>query len=261
MGSSDLTRRHLGYAFHDPGYAFDSGNGCLPCLPLPRHKRTSMAIQVKICGLTRPEDAAAVARAGADFAGLVFHPGSPRCVSGGRAQAIAEELRGRVRVVALFVDANDQTIAEGVRTARPDVVQLHGSESPKRVAEIRARFGLPVMKAIAIADASDLAAVPAYEAAADMLLFEGRPATGSAGGRGCAFDWQMLRGRTIGRPWLLAGGLNVQNVARAIRAAGATGVDVSSGVETSPGIKDAAIIHDFVAAARAAEFASAEAPA
>lgn len=219
-----------------------------------------MAISVKICGLTRPEDALVAARAGADFAGLVFHPGSPRCVSGERAHAIAEKLRGRVRVVALFVDANDQTIAEAIRAARPDVLQLHGGEPAKRVAEIRTRFGVPVMKAIAIAEASDFAAVPAYEAVADMLLFDGKPAGGPAGGRGCAFDWQLLRGRTIRKPWLLAGGLNVQNVARAIRAAGATGVDVSSGVETSPGIKDAATIRDFVAAARAAQSA-AEAPA
>ncbi|HLY05092.1 MAG TPA: phosphoribosylanthranilate isomerase [Rhizomicrobium sp.] len=214
-----------------------------------------MATKVKICGLTRPEDALAAARAGADFAGLVFHPGSPRYVSPDKAGAIAAALRGRVPVVALFVDAGDQTIAGGAAAARPDFLQLHGSESPKRVAEIRARFGIPVVKAIGISEAQDFDQVPEYEAVADMLLFEGKTASGLQGGMGCAFDWQLLRERRIRKPWLLAGGLNVQNVARAIRTAGAPGVDVSSGVETAPGIKDAQKIADFVAAARAAEFA------
>jgi len=213
-----------------------------------------MPIKVKICGLTRTDDALAAVRAGADFAGLVFHPASPRHVSGDKARAIAEKLRGRVRVVALFVDATDNAIIDCVDTVRPDVLQLHGDEPPKRVAEIRARFGIPVMKAIGISDRSDFDALPGYEAVADMLLFDAKTVAGLAGGRGCAFDWQLLRSRTIRKPWLLAGGLNVQNVARAIATAGAQGVDVSSGVETSPGIKDASTIRDFVAAARAANF-------
>lgn len=211
-----------------------------------------MSIKVKICGLTRLDDALAAAQAGADFAGLVFHPGSQRYIRSEAAHAIAERLRGRVRIVALFVDANDQMIAHGVDAAKPDFLQLHGSEPPARVAEIRARFGVPIMKAIAISDACDFDTLPEYEAAADMLLFEGKPATGRPGGRGCTFDWQLLRERKIGKPWLLAGGLNVQNVARAVATAGARGVDVSSGVETSPGVKDAPMIRDFVAAARAA---------
>jgi phosphoribosylanthranilate isomerase len=161
-----------------------------------------------------------------------------------------------VAVVALFVDANDDTIAHAVRAARPDLLQLHGSEPPKRVSEIRARFGLPVMKAIGVAEPRDLAVVPAYEAVADMLLFDGKRAAGTPGGRGVAFDWQMLGGHTIRKPWLLAGGLNVRNVAHAVVTAGAHGADVSSGVETSPGAKDAEAIRAFVEAARAAESAT-----
>jgi phosphoribosylanthranilate isomerase len=215
-----------------------------------------MPVTVKICGLTRPEDALATARAGADFAGLVFHSGSPRRLSPERASAIADRLRGRVRTVALFVDANDETIFEAVAAAKPDFLQLHGSEPPQRVAEIRARFGIPVIKAIGIADAGDFEVMPGYETVADMLLFDGKTTAGAPGGRGRAFDWQLLRKRTIRRPWLLAGGLDPQNVARAIAAAAAPGVDVSSGVETSPGFKDAEKIVTFVAAARTAEFAA-----
>lgn len=222
--------------------------------------RPLVPIRVKICGLTRMDDALATVRAGADFAGLVFHPRSPRRISTDEARVIAEMLRGRLRIVALFVDAGDQMIAEGVGAARPDFLQLHGSESPKRVAEIRARFGIPVVKAIGISDVHDFDPVPQYEATADMLLFEGKAVTGPQGGRGCAFDWQLLRGRKIRKPWLLAGGLNVQNVANAIVAAGARAVDVSSGVEMSPGIKDALRIRDFITAARAAE-CTAELPA
>lgn len=213
-----------------------------------------MPIRIKICGLMRLDDALATAHAGADFAGLVFHPGSPRCVSADSARAIAEKLHGRVQVVALFVNANDDAICGGINAARPDFLQLHGREPPNRVAEIRARFGVPVIKAIAVSDARDFDVLPEYEATADILLFEGRPAMGLPGGRGCAFDWQLLRKRKIRRPWLLAGGLNVQNVGDAIVASGAHGVDVSSGVESSPGVKNAEAIHDFVAAARAAEF-------
>src|SRR5579871_907829 len=136
---------------------------------LPRHKRTLMATTVKICGLTRLDDALATARAGADFAGLVFHPGSPRQVSVDKARAISEMLRGRVRVVALFVDSADEAIAGAVAAARPDFLQLHGNETARRVAEIRARFNLPVIKAIGVADGADFDALPAYEDAADML--------------------------------------------------------------------------------------------
>lgn len=214
-----------------------------------------MAIKIKICGVTRLEDAIAAARTGADYAGLVFHRGSPRCLSIEKAQSIAANLRNRVQIVALFADADNCTIAETVDSVKPDLLQLHGIESPGRVAEIRRRFDCPVIKAIGIADGDDFSAVPGYEAVADMLLFDGKPAAGAPGGRGVPFDWQLLRGRMIRKPWLLAGGLNVQNAARAIAIAGAPGVDVSSGVETSPGVKDEQAIRAFVEAARAVEFA------
>jgi phosphoribosylanthranilate isomerase len=220
----------------------------------------SMTVKVKICGLTRPEDALATARAGADFAGLVFHPGSPRNLSAEKARAIADKLRGRVRIVALFVDANDETISDVVAVVTPDCIQLHGKEAPQRVAEIRARFGIPVIKAIGIAEESDFDALPGYQAVADMLLFDAKAVAVAPGGRGRAFDWRLLHGRSISKPWLLAGGLNVQNVARAIAASGAPGVDVSSGVETSPGSKDSDAIRAFVEATRAAEFAAEQTP-
>jgi phosphoribosylanthranilate isomerase len=219
-----------------------------------------MTMKVKICGLTRPEDALATARAGADFAGLVFHPGSPRHVSPEKARAIADKLRGRVRIVALFVDAKDESISDAVAVVTPDCIQLHGKEVPRRVAEVRARFGIPVIKAIGIAEESDFDQLPGYQAVSDMLLFDAKVIAGPPGGGGRAFDWRLLRGRSISKPWLLAGGLNVQNVARAIAAAGAPGVDVSSGVETSPGNKDGEAIRAFVEATRAAEFAPEQKP-
>jgi phosphoribosylanthranilate isomerase len=214
-----------------------------------------MTVQVKICGLTRPEDAHAVAAAGADFAGLVFHPGSPRHLHPEQARAIAERLRGRVRIVALLVDPTETTLAEAVAAAQPDFIQLHGKETPARVAEVRERYGRPVIKAMGVSDETDFEPLASYEAAADMLLFDAKAAPGSnSGGRGRAFDWQLLRRRIIRRPWLLAGGLNAQNVSRAIRSSGALAVDVSSGVETAPGVKDGEAIRAFVAAAHAAEF-------
>lgn len=218
-----------------------------------------MTVQVKICGLTRIEDAAAVAAAGADYAGLVFHPGSPRHLATEQALAIAERLRGRVRIVALFADPGDAALADAAAAAKPDLIQLHGSEPPARVAEIRTRFGKPVIKAIGVCGQGDFKQLPGYEAVADMLLFDTKAvAHASPGGQGRAFDWQLLRGRIIRKPWLLAGGLDAGNVARAIVRAGAPGVDVSSGVESAPGVKDADAVRAFVAAARGARFATEE---
>jgi phosphoribosylanthranilate isomerase len=215
-----------------------------------------MAIQVKICGLTQPDDANAVAAAGADFAGLVFHPGSPRHLRPEQARAIAERLRGRVRIVVLLANPTDAMLAEAVAAAQPDFIQLHGSESAARVAELRSRSGKPVIKAMGISDDTDFEALSGYEAAADMLLFDAKPSPGAIpGGRGRAFDWRLLRTRTIAKPWLLAGGLDAENVGRAILISGASGVDVSSGVESAPGIKDHDAIRAFIAAARATEFA------
>ena len=214
-------------------------------------------VEVKICGVNSPEAADAVVAAGADYAGLVFFPRSPRHVTPEQATSLAARLRNRCRVVAVLVDAGDAEIEPAVKAARPDLLQLHGRETPERVAAIRHRFGIPVMKAIAVAGAEDFAAVPAYEGVADRLLFDA-PAPRSAlrpGGHGAAFDWQLLRGRRFSRPWLLSGGLNPENVARAIRACEAPGVDCSSGVETSPGAKSPQLIRTFAAAARAAQFA------
>ena len=165
--------------------------------------------------------------------------------------------RGRIRQVALLVDPDDEAVAAAIAAAKPDFLQLHGRETSARVGEIRAKFGLPVIKAIAIAELADLAAIPMYEQAADMLLFDAKAPASAVrpGGHGAAFDWQLLRGRRWVRPWLLAGGLDAANVARAIATAEAPGVDVSSGVERAPGVKDAEMIRAFVAAARQARYA------
>jgi phosphoribosylanthranilate isomerase len=216
-----------------------------------------MALLVKICGINSAEAADAAARAGADFAGLVFHPKSPRFVAGEAARALADRLRGRTRLVALLADADDETISAAIKTAKPNYLQLHGRETPERVGALRSRFGLPIIKAISVADAADIAAAVVFEAAADLLLFDAKAPEDAArpGGHGAPFDWQLLRGRNFLRPWLLAGGLTVENVARAMAASAAPGVDVSSGVETAPGVKSPELIAAFVAAARNAQFA------
>jgi phosphoribosylanthranilate isomerase len=187
----------------------------------------------------------------------VFHPASPRNLTYEQAQSLAERMRGRVRLVALMVDAKDEEIGAVVKAVRPDLLQFHGNESPERVGAARAQFGLPIIKALAIADASDFARTSNYADAADMFLFDAKAPASAArpGGHGAAFDWQLLRGRSFSRPWLLAGGLNAENVVRAIRSSDAPGVDVSSGVETAPGVKSAQMISDFVAAARSASYA------
>ncbi len=216
-----------------------------------------MGVLVKICGINSVESADAAIRAGADFCGLVFHAKSPRNLTRDQAGALAAFMRGRLHLVALFADAGDEEIHEVVKFVRPDFLQLHGNETPERVGTLRSRFGIPVIKAVAIADMSDVAHAARYENAADMLLLDAKAPEGTMrpGGHGAAFDWQLLRGRKFSKPWLLAGGLNADNVARAIRSADAPGADVSSGVETAPGIKSAEMISSFVAAARAANFA------
>jgi phosphoribosylanthranilate isomerase len=218
-------------------------------------------VEVKICGINSPEAADAAVSAGADYVGLVFFSRSPRHVTPERAASLAARLRGRCRVVAVLVDATDAEIELAVNAAGPDLLQLHGQERPERVAAIRHRFGIPVMKAIGVADAADLAAVAGFEQVADRLLFDAKAprAAGRPGGHGAAFDWQLLRGRKFSRPWLLGGGLNAENVSRAIRACDAPGVDCSSGVETSPGVKSARLIREFVAAACAVQFAGVQA--
>jgi phosphoribosylanthranilate isomerase len=219
-----------------------------------------MTIQVKICGINSVESADAAVRAGADFAGLVFHPKSPRALNMEQARALSDRMKGRTRVVALMVDPDDAAIKAVVAAVKPDFIQLHGNESVARIGEIKSMTSLPVIKAIAVAESSDLSNASVFEAVADMLLFDAKAPAGATreGGHGAAFDWQLLRGRTFSRPWLLAGGLNVDNVVRAISVSGAPGVDVSSGVETAPGQKSAEMIRAFVEDVRNATFASAQ---
>jgi phosphoribosylanthranilate isomerase len=187
----------------------------------------------------------------------MFHPKSPRHVTPEAARSLAQRLRDKVRIVAVIVDPRDEDIVHAMNNAVPDFLQLHGSESPARVGEIREKFGIPIIKVLPVAEAADFANLPAYEDAADMLMFDAKPPADAdrAGGHGVAFDWQLLRSRTISRPWFLAGGLTPENVSRAIAAANAAAVDVSSGVETAPGVKNPELIQSFIASARAAQFA------
>jgi phosphoribosylanthranilate isomerase len=211
-----------------------------------------MSIAVKICGITGFEAVDAAIASGAVYGGLVFHPKSPRFVALEQARVLADRMRGRLKIVALVADMDDAQLKAMVDAVRPDFLQLHGGESAARTAQVRAAFGLPVIKALPVADAADLDAATAYEDVADMLMFDARPPKGAerAGGHGAAFDWQLLAGRSFSKPWFLAGGLNPENVARAIALSGATLVDVSSGVESAPGVKDAARIAQFINATR-----------
>jgi phosphoribosylanthranilate isomerase len=208
-------------------------------------------IRVKICGLRTPADVTAVARAGAAYAGFVFFAKSPRNVTLPEARLAALAAPPGLARVALTVDADDATLDAIVEAVPLDMLQLHGHESPDRVAQVRARYRLPVMKAIGLADESDLPAIFAFSTVADQILIDAKPPRGAdlPGGNGLAFDWRLLEGRRWLRPWILAGGLTAENVAEAVRLTGARQVDVSSGVESAPGVKDAARIAAFVAAA------------
>ena len=210
-------------------------------------------IRVKICGLRTPADVAAVARAGAAYAGFVFFAKSPRNVTLPEARLAALAAPPGLAKVALTVDADDATLDAIVEAVPLDMLQLHGHETPDRVAQVRARYGLPVMKAIGLADEGDLPAIFEFSTVADQILIDAKPPRGAdlPGGNGLAFDWRLLAGRRWLRPWMLAGGLTAENVAEAVRLTGARQVDVSSGVESAPGIKDAARIAAFVPAAGA----------
>jgi phosphoribosylanthranilate isomerase len=210
-------------------------------------------IAVKICGLRSAADTAAAVEAGARYLGFNFFARSARAVSPAAARALALEVPPGVAKVALVVDASDAMLDDLVETVPLDMLQLHGRESPGRVAEVRARYGLPVMKCLGLAGPEDLEAIEPYSAVADQLLLDAKPPEGAAlpGGNGLAFDWRLLAGRdTPGRPWMLAGGLTPENVAEAVRRTGATQVDVASGVESAPGVKDAGRMAAFCAAAR-----------
>ncbi|MFT0860879.1 phosphoribosylanthranilate isomerase [Ancylobacter sp. G4_0304] len=211
-----------------------------------------MSIDIKICGLKTSKALDAALAAGADMVGMVFFPKSPRHLDLATAAALAKRAGGRVTVVALTVDADDAALAAMIEAVRPDVLQLHGAETPARVAAIRARFGLPVWKAVGIAGPEDLAGLAAYDAVADRLLLDAKPPKGAVlpGGNGVPFDWNLLTGLDLSKPFMLSGGLTPENVEEALRLTHAPAVDVSSGVESAPGVKDPARITAFIRAAR-----------
>jgi phosphoribosylanthranilate isomerase len=213
-----------------------------------------MTPTVKICGLSTGPTLDAALDAGADMVGFVFFSKSPRHVDWGTARALGRQVQGRAKIVALSVDADDDTLKRIVDALSPDLMQLHGSETPARVKEIGERFGRPTMKAIGVATRADLAQAEAYEGVADLLLIDAKPLKGAAlpGGNGRPFDWDLTRNFHAPMPWLLSGGLDPETVGAAIALSGARGVDVSSGVESAPGVKDPAKIRAFVAAARRA---------
>lgn len=208
--------------------------------------------EVKICGLTTPEALAVAAEAGADLVGFVFFPPSPRALTPAEAGALSASLVSGPGRVGLFVDPDDALIEAVLAAVKLDILQLHGGESPRRVAEIRGKFGLPVMKALGIATEADLAQIDDFAAVADRLLLDAKPPPEATrpGGNAEAFEWRLARLKAIPVPWLLAGGLTPGNVAEAIAVSGAPGVDVSSGVERAKGVKDAALIREFMGAVR-----------
>ncbi|SFA86794.1 phosphoribosylanthranilate isomerase [Poseidonocella pacifica] len=210
----------------------------------------SGSVRVKICGLRRPADVEAASHAGAAYCGFVFFEKSPRHVSVAQARELAISAPPGLAKVALVVNADDATLDEILNSVPLDMLQLHGTETPERVAEVRRRYGLPVMKAVGIATAADLPQLDAFGAVADQILVDAKPPAGAdrPGGNALAFDWSLIAGRRWAVPWMLAGGLTPDNVALAVQKTGARQVDVSSGVESAPGIKDAAKIAAFVAA-------------
>ncbi|WP_017998014.1 phosphoribosylanthranilate isomerase [Paracoccus sp. N5] len=212
-----------------------------------------MAVSVKICGLTEAAGLSAAVESGARYVGFVFFPKSPRHVSAEQAAALAVQVPLGIAKVGLFVNPDNAALAQVLERVPLDLIQLHGEETPARVAEVRALTGLPVMKAVGVAEPADLDQLWDYGLVADMLLIDAKPPKGAElpGGNGLAFDWRLLAGRQILKPWLLAGGLTPDNVHEAIRLTRAPGVDVSSGVESAPGVKDPARIRRFTARATA----------
>ncbi|HWK98204.1 MAG TPA: phosphoribosylanthranilate isomerase [Pseudolabrys sp.] len=219
-----------------------------------------MALTIKICGLRTPETLDVAIESGADQVGFVFFPPSPRSLGIEAARLLGARAQGRVQKVALTVDASNDAIAAIVAALKPDMLQLHGNETPERVAVVRSRFGLPVMKALPIATRADLSPILEYSKVADRLLFDARAPQDATrpGGLGKTFDWTLLAGLKTGVPYLLSGGLDADNVAEALRITRAPGVDVSSGVERAPGEKDPDKIRAFIRAARAADAALGE---
>lgn len=215
-----------------------------------------MTVAVKICGLKTEEALEAALQNGADYVGLVFHAKSPRNVDLASARKLADKARGRAKIVALLVDPDDERLAEVVAAVEPDLIQLHGAETPARVAAIAARFQRPVMKAVKVASPADAQSALAYGGKAELILFDAKAPEGREGalpgGNGVAFDWRALEGVRGKIGYMLAGGLTPLNVAEAIRLTGAEAVDVSSGVESGPGEKDCELIRRFLHAAKTA---------
>ncbi|HEY0832990.1 MAG TPA: phosphoribosylanthranilate isomerase [Azospirillum sp.] len=208
-----------------------------------------MSVAVKICGLSEPESLRAAIEGGARWVGFVFYPASPRHVAPALAADLARLVPTGVRTVGLFVDPDDELLEHVVSQVPFDMLQLHGKETPERVAAVKAAFGIPVMKAIKVGAPEDLDRAMDYAGAADRLLFDSKPPARVAslpGGTGIAFDWTLLAGRTWPKPWMLSGGLNAGNVADALRVTGAPALDVSSGVEDRPGHKDPALVRAFL---------------
>jgi len=212
----------------------------------------STDVRIKICGLSQARHVRAALDAGAAYVGFVFFAKSPRNVSIAQAAQLANIVAPGIAKVALTVNADDATLDAIVAGVGLDMLQLHGNESPERVAQVRARYRLPVMKAVGVRDAADLPALQEYARVADQLLVDAKPPTGGdlPGGNGLAFDWRLIAGRRWPVPWMLAGGLTADNVAQAIQLTGARQVDVSSGVETAPGIKNERLIAAFAEAAQ-----------
>ena len=211
-----------------------------------------MSLIVKICGLSTPETLDVAVDAGADMVGFVFFAPSPRHLGLDTARALGKHVRRRAVKVALTVDADDATLADIVEALQPDILQLHGRETVARLRDIKQKFGLQVMKALAVETAADLASLPLYAAVADRILFDARAPKEATrpGGLGAVFDWHVLENLDLELPFMVSGGLNADNVAEAVRATRAGGVDVSSGVERAPGIKDPEMIRNFIRAAR-----------
>ena len=213
-----------------------------------------MSLAVKICGLSTRETLEVALDAGADMVGFVFFEASPRHVGLGVARELALAVKGRALKVALAVDADDASLENIIEALRPDILQLHGHESVSRLRDIKQKFGLPLMKAIPVATAADLAPLPGYAAVADRILFDARAPKDATrpGGLGVPFDWTLLKDVKLDVPFMVSGGLSIANVAEAVRVTSAGGVDVSSGVESAPGVKDPDMIRAFIRAARAA---------
>ena len=211
-----------------------------------------MGVQAKICGISTPEAVSAALDGGAMWLGFMFFPKSPRNLAPDAAGRLAQPVRGQAKIVAVLVDPDDGEVDRVAQVLKPDLIQLHGAETPARARAIGVRAGTGIIKALPVSEGSDLAAAARYETVVEHLMFEGRPAPNAdrPGGGGQAFDWTLLAGRRFQRPWFLAGGLDPWNLSEAVQQSGAPLVDVSSGVERGPGLKDPALIRAFLDAAK-----------